>query len=62
MLLGVVTGVKVFQHPNADESTKRAVIALVGILNKVGIEAAVEFWNAKNPKSNTIMLNIGTKH
>jgi hypothetical protein len=61
MMLGGVVGVVVWTHPNADETAKRAAKSLIDALNAEGIEAAPREQNPKNPKSNTIAVNVGSK-
>jgi hypothetical protein len=61
MLLGGVVGVVVWTHPDAEESSKQAAKALIDALNEEGIEATAREQNPKNPKSNMIALNVGSK-
>jgi hypothetical protein len=61
MMLGGVIGVLVFVHPSADDPTQRAASSLVSALNAEGIEASLRQENPQNPKSNTIILNVGSK-
>jgi hypothetical protein len=61
-MFGGVTGIQIFRHPDADDSTKKAADGLAEILNKYGMDAEVKIENPKNnPKQNRIGLNIGAK-
>jgi hypothetical protein len=61
MMLGGEIGVLVWTHPDAGESTKKASGSLIDALNAEGIEAAPRLQNPKNPKSDTISINVGAK-
>lgn len=61
--VGVQTGIDVYFHPQAKDSTKKAAEALVAVLNSLGPEfaAALKEKNAPNNPDNIITLNIGLK-
>jgi flagellar biosynthesis GTPase FlhF len=61
MMLGGEVGVMIWTHPDADESTGQAAKALINVLNTEGIEAEPRQQNPKNPKSNTIAVNVGSR-
>jgi hypothetical protein len=61
MMLGGIVGVQVWTHPDADKSTKEAAAALIKALNAEGIEAGPKQQNPKNPKTNMIAINVGSK-
>ena len=61
MMLGGIVGVQVWTHPDADKSTKEAATALINALNAEGIETEPRQQNPKNPKTNMININIGSK-
>jgi hypothetical protein len=58
-LIGGITGVQVFIHPEADQSTKNAAGALTAALNEQGIAATLKFDTAY--AKNQIMINVGAK-
>lgn len=61
-LMGGVSGVFVYPHPDADELTKKAAASLVSGLSHEGIAAEIKWQNAiNNPKHNKIHINVGTK-
>ena len=60
-LMGGVSGVQVWTHPDAEEKVKNAADRLVAALVKEGISAERRQENPANPKENKIHLNIGTK-
>jgi hypothetical protein len=62
LLLGGLSGVHVWVHPDADPQVKDAANALVSALEEIGKAPKLEFQNPKNPKDNKIHLNIGTKN
>ncbi len=59
ILIGGITGVQVFIHPEADQSTKNAAGALTASLNKQGIAATLKFDTAY--AKNQIMINVGAR-
>jgi hypothetical protein len=62
VLLGGLVGVQVWHHPDAEEPTKEAAKALVSLLNAAGILASERLESSvSDPKSNTILINIGSK-
>jgi len=61
MMLGGVVGVMVWTHPDADETTKHAARGLIDALNAEGVEAVPKEQNPKNPKTNMIAVNVGSK-
>jgi hypothetical protein len=61
MMLGGEIGVLVWTHPDAGENTKKAAASLIDALNAEGIEATPRLQNPKNPKSDTIGVNVGAK-
>jgi hypothetical protein len=62
MLIGGITGVQVWIHPSAEESTKKAANLLVNQLTKDRIGAQLRLQNpTNNPKNEKIEINIGTK-
>lgn len=60
-MLGGQIGVQIWNHPDADESTKRAAAALIEALNSEGIAAVARQQNPNNPKTNIINMNVGSK-
>ena len=61
-MMGGVVGILVYSHPDADGSTKSAVVALVTALQQEGLQAEARLQNAQNnPKHNTISLSVGSK-
>jgi hypothetical protein len=61
-MLGGVTGVIVYIHPNADIQTKNAASSLVRVLNQENIVTELrEQSTENNPKHNKIEVNVGTK-
>jgi flagellar hook-length control protein FliK len=61
-LLGGIVGVQVWHHPDADESTKKAVRSLIAALLKEGIQTEERIQNpVNNPKHNKISLTVGSK-
>ncbi len=60
-LLGGLSGIQVWVHPDADASVKDAGNALVSVLAAIGQNPTLKLQNPKNPKSNKVNLNIGTK-
>jgi hypothetical protein len=60
-MLGGTEGVQVWVHPDADDSVKKAAVALVTALNDEDMDAVLKEQNPANPKDNKIHLNIGTK-
>jgi len=62
-MLGGVIGVRVWTHPDADQSTKDAAVSLIDALNREGIETEARSQNpTNNPKHNNIGLTVGSKH
>ena len=61
MMLGGVVGVHIWTHPEADEVTKRAAKSLIDALNEEGIQTSPNQQNPKNPKTNAIAVNVGSK-
>jgi len=59
ILIGGITGVQVFIHPEADQSTKNAAGALAAALNEQGIAATLKFDTGY--AKNQIMINVGAK-
>ncbi len=49
-MLGGQIGVQIWNHPDADESTKRAAAALIEALNSEGIAAVARQQNPNKPK------------
>ena len=45
----------------ADERTKLATQSLIAALNAEGIEASARLQSPKNPKTNMININVGSK-
>jgi hypothetical protein len=60
-MLGGNEGVRVWQHPNADDRVQKAADALVAALNDADLTAVLKLQNSANPIDNKIGLNIGTK-
>jgi hypothetical protein len=60
-LLGGLTGVHIWIHPDADPAVKDAANALVSVLEEIGQSPKLRLQNSANPKDNKINLNIGTK-
>jgi hypothetical protein len=60
-LMGGVVGVRVWHHPDADESTKKAASALIDALNAEGITTYEKIENPNAPKYNEIVVNVGSK-
>lgn len=60
-LLGGLSGVQVWIHPDADVQVKNAANSLVSALNDEDIAAVLKQQNPQNPKDNKIALNVGTK-
>jgi hypothetical protein len=61
MMMGGAVGVLIWTHPDAGERTKKAATALIDALNAEGIEAFPRLENPKNPKSDMIAINVGSK-
>ena len=59
ILIGGLTGIQVFTHPEADVQTRNAAASLTAALNEQGIIAAPKLDTAY-PK-NQIMINVGAK-
>jgi hypothetical protein len=59
ILIGGITGVLVFIHPEAEQSTRNAAGALAGALNEEGIAATLKFDTAY--AKNQIMVDVGAK-
>jgi hypothetical protein len=60
-ILGGLTGVQVWMHPDADAPVKEAVNGLIEALKAEQVETSLKLQNPQNPKSNFIALNVGTK-
>jgi hypothetical protein len=60
-ILGGLTGVQVWMHPDADPPVKEAVNGLIAALKAEQLETSLKLQNPQNPKSNNIALNVGTK-
>jgi|ERR1700722_3234052 len=60
-LPGGVVGIMVWEHPNADEKTKKAATLLVGALLREQLHAELRFQSPKNPNSNKLSLSVGAK-
>jgi hypothetical protein len=62
-LMGGVVGVLVYVHPSPPGNTVRpAADALVAALNANGIAAQLKLQNPKDPATDRISLNVGTKN
>jgi hypothetical protein len=59
VLIGGITGVEVWVHPEADQSTRNAAGALVAALNEEGIATTLKFDTSY--AKNQIMINVGAK-
>lgn len=61
-LLGGLVGILVWRHPEADEQTKAAAVALVAALSNAGLHTELRIENpTNNPKHNKINLSVGSK-
>jgi hypothetical protein len=59
---GVVVGVLVWSHPEADEKTKKAADSLTTVFLNQGIQTERRLQNPiNNPKHNKISLSVGAK-
>lgn len=61
VLLGGTEGVQVWTHPKASSQTKAAAAALIKALEDDGITAEAKEQNERNPVTNQIDINVGTK-
>jgi hypothetical protein len=61
MMLGGMVGIMVWTHPEADEQTRKAAASLLSALAQEGLNAEPRLQSPKNPKSNMISLNVGSK-
>lgn len=60
-LLGGMSGIQVWVHPDADRRTKDAAAALVAALNDDEMAAELRELSPQDPAKNKIRLHIGTK-
>ena len=60
-LLGGISGIQVWTHPNADQHVRDAADALVSTLKELEKNPTLKIQNATTPNDNIIRLNIGTK-
>jgi hypothetical protein len=61
-LLGGLSGIQVFVHPNAAPKTKEAADALVSVLGQLDFAPALKEQDPSTPNDSIIRLNIGTKY
>jgi len=60
-ILGGMSGIQVWTHPATDAKVTDAAYSLVETLNSIGLETVPKLQNARNPITDIINLNVGTK-
>lgn len=60
-MLGGITGVLVYVHPNAPTKVASGAGALVTALNEQGIVSEIRYENTADPPDSKLHLNVGTK-
>lgn len=61
-LLGSLSGVQVWIHPNSSPSAKEAADALVRILSQLNLAPTLKIQEVAAPVDNIVRLNVGTKN
>ena len=56
-----MSGIQVWTHPATDAKVTDAAYSLVETLNSIGLETVPKLQNARNPITDIINLNVGTK-